>query len=223
MKKARSFTESNSDILELTKNGAFELIIEDKSNLSDFKFSISEPLQNGSNTIVFKLDYNPTNSILTNPRSVRTQENSVMTCLEEWTELIRSYNEVNLTPEEHILNEYEKEFYTNFEIIDEDADSKPYELDKQIIIHNYFTNVIKLLKVDEEENQELIQEAEIIQSEIPNMTKKVTIKRISNFFAKVRKKSLPLLKEILELGKKEVFKKAVNFLIEGMIDLLPFG
>ncbi|MBC8755506.1 hypothetical protein H2O64_12585 [Kordia sp. YSTF-M3] len=66
----------------------------------------------------------------------------------------------------------------------------------------------------------MIKEAELIKSEIPNMTKKVTVRRISGFFANVRKKSLPLLKQILELGKKEVFKKGINFLLDGMSDLI---
>ncbi|WP_430907511.1 hypothetical protein [Maribacter sp. 2-571] len=204
--------------MELTKNEPFELEIEDKSKYSDFKFSVSNPTQNSSNKIIFEAEFNPTNSASLASRKVPTEENSIVTLLEQWTNLIKAYNKTELSAEESILNEYEQEFYANFEILDEDADTKPYELEKQVIIHNYFVNVIHILKQNEEENADLIKEAEEIKKEIPSMTKRTTVKRISGFFAKVRKKSLPLLKEVLELGRKEVFKRGIKFLLDNFGD-----
>ena len=220
----REFVEKNSDILELTINNPMELLIEDKSKISDFKFRIHEPYQDNRNKILFRAEYNPTNSAVVEAKKVVTEEQSILTILAQWTNLIRSYNEASWTPEENILNEYEKEFFENFEIIDEDADINPYELDKQIIIHNYFVNVIKVLENSKEDNSELIKEAQDIKENIPKMTKKATVKRISRFFANVRKKSLPLLKEVLELGKKEIFKRGIKFVLdnfENWIALIP--
>ncbi|MHB0756971.1 hypothetical protein [Polaribacter sp. M15] len=217
-KRIRTFVEVNNDILELTKNEPFELVIEDKSKYSDFKFSVSNPSQNSSNKIIFQAEYNPTNGTSLDSRKVGTEENSIVTLLEQWTNLIKAYNKTELSAEESILNEYEQEFYANFEILDEDADTKPYELEKQVIIHNYFVNVIHILKQNEKENADLIKEAEEIKEDIPSMTKRTTVKRISGFFAKVRKKSLPLLKEVLELGRKEVFKRGIKFLLDNFGD-----
>ena len=217
-KRIRTFVEVNNDILELTKNEPFELVIEDKSKYSDFKFSVSNPKQNNNNKIILEAEFNPTNSASLASRKVSTEENSIVTLLEQWTNLIKAYNKTELSAEESILNEYEQEFYANFEILDEDADTKPYELEKQVIIHTYFVNVIHLLKQNEEENAELIKEAEEIKENIPSMTKRTTVKRISGFFAKVRKKSLPLLKEVLELGRKEVFKRGIKFLLDNFGD-----
>ncbi len=213
-KRIRTFVEVNSDILELTKNEPFELLIEDKSKYSDFQFSVSNPTQNNSNKIIFEAEYNPTNSVSLATKKVPTEENSIVTLLEKWTNLIKAYNKTELSAEESILNEYEQEFYANFEILDEDADTKPYELEKQVIIHTYFVNVIHLLKQNEKENADLIKEAEEIKDNIPSMTKRTTVKKISGFFAKVRKKSLPLLKEVLELGRKEVIKRGIKFLLD---------
>jgi hypothetical protein len=217
-KRIRTFVEVNNDILELTKNEPFEIVIEDKSKYSDFKFSVSNPTQNSSNKIIFEAEFNPTSSISLASRKVPTEENSIVTLLEQWTNLIKAYNKTELSAEESILKEYEQEFYANFEILDEDADTKPYELEKQVIIHNYFVNVIHILKQNEKENADLIKEAEEIKEEIPSMTKRTTVKRISGFFAKVRKKSLPLLKEVLELGRKEVFKRGIKFLLDNFGD-----
>ncbi len=217
-KRVRTFVEVNNNILDLTINEPFELVIEDKSKYSDFEFSISNPVQNTNNKIVFQTEFNPTNSVTLTSKKASAEENTVVTLLEQWTNLIKAYNKTELTANESILNEYEQEFYANFEILDEDADTKPYELEKQVIIHQYFVNVIHLLRKDEKGNSDLIKEAEEIKESIPSMTKRTTVKRISGFFAKVRKKSLPLLKEVLELGRKEVFKRGIKFLLDNFGD-----
>mgnify|MGYP003498109603 CR=1 FL=1 len=67
-------------------------------------------------------------------------------------------------------------------------------------------------------NDKLIKEAEEIKDSIPKMTKKTTVKKISRFFANVRKKSLPLLKEVLELGRKEIFKRGIKFVLNNIGD-----
>ncbi|WP_321371986.1 hypothetical protein [uncultured Draconibacterium sp.] len=208
--RIRKFVAENSDILEFTKDEDFMLLIEDKSKSSNFKFLVSNPHQNPQNKILFNAEYNPQNSSSIASRKTTVEDKSVISYLEQWTNLIRQYNKISLTTEQSIINEYEKEFYDNFEIVDEDADTHPYELSKQVMISNYFAHVIKVLEAHEDENAELIKEAEEIRESIPKMTKKTTIKRISRFFAKVRNKSLPLLKEILELGKKELFKRAIT-------------
>jgi len=221
--KTRKFVEKNSDILELTKNNAFELLIEDKSKQSTFKFLIYRPSQSSANKILFNVELNPTSSVSLVSTRYTTEEKTVTTLLEAWTKLIRQYNDIHLTTEDSILNEYEKEFYDNFELVDEDADTNPYELEKQIILHNYFGNVIKLLQTNEIENSELIEEAKEIRENIPKMTKRTTVKKISRFFAKVRRKSLPLLKELLDAGKKELFKRAITGgfdLVDGLISSL---
>lgn len=221
--RTRKFVETNSDILELTKNNAFELLIEDKSKQSSFKFFIYRPSQNNSNKILFNVELNPTSSVALSSSKYTAEEKTVTTLLESWTKLIIQYNEINLSPEESILNEYEKEFYSNFEILDEDADTHPYELEKQIILNNYFVHVIKFLQTNEIENLDLIEEAKEIKENIPKMTKRTTVRKISSFFAKVRRKSLPLLKELLETGKKELFKKAITGgfdMIDGLISLI---
>ncbi len=208
--KTRKFVDENEDILELTKDNPPQLLIEDKSKSSPFKFSIFNPYQDSNNKILFNIEFNPKSNISITARKVAADEKVVFTYLEQWTKLIRQYNEISLTPEENILKEYEKEFYDSFEIIDDDADTHPYEIEKQVMIHNYFVKVIEVLEIDNKGNTELIEEARQIKEDIPNMTKRTTIKRISSFFAKVRKKGLPLLKEVLELGKKEFFKRAIT-------------
>ncbi|MHC9087382.1 hypothetical protein ACXIHB_01595 [Tenacibaculum sp. IMCC1] len=216
--RVRQFVEKNSDILELTTDDPMELLIKDKSKISDFQFLIHSPNQDNRNKILFKADYNPANNIAIGTKKTVAEEKSILVILEQWTNIIRSYNKASWTPEENILNEYEREFYENFEILDEDADKNPYKLEKQIIIHNYFVKVIKVLKDNEEDNAELIKEAEEIKDNIPKMTKKATVKKISKFFANVRKKSLPLLKEVLELGRKEVFKRGIKFVLDNIGD-----
>lgn len=218
-KSLRNHVIENSDILEIVKDIDLEIIIADRSRLSDFQFAVSEPkFEKGK--AVFTATYNPENTVSLKSREVKTVPDSIHKVFKAWTTWIREYNKVNLIPEDKILNEYEKEFFENFELVDEDADTKPYELEKQVIIHNYLAGVIEILGANEQENKELIEEAEDIKETLPKMTKQATVKRISGFFAMVRKKSLPLLKELLTTGKKEIFKKVINSGFDYIGDLI---
>lgn len=205
----RIFVSENNDILEILKDVDLEIVIHDKGKGSKFKFSISNPRYE-NNKSIFDLEYNPSSTTSINGSKLSTISDSLLTHLKNWTKLIRSYNEVNLSPEDKILNEYESEFFENFELIDEDADTNPYELEKQVIIHNFLAHTIEILSKNEKENKYLIQEAENLKESIPKLTKRTTVRQLSKLFAFIRQKSLPLLKEILVQAKKELYKRVMT-------------
>ena len=126
----------------------------------------------------------------------------------------------NINKDNILLKEYEKEFYDAFEIIDDDADIKPYDLKTQVLIQNFLILSIKVLEKNKKENSYLIQEAETLKNNIQNYTKRKTVKSLSLFLAKTRKKGLLLLKEILNVAKKELIKRGVNGGFDTIIDLL---
>lgn len=209
--------EENNDILNLEFINPLKLIIKDK--YSKFTYTLFDPIQNNDNKIIYKLLKTPKNYHSEKPHQTYVESKNVSANLSIWIGLIRNYNSIKWTPEEKKLHEYEQEFYDDFEIIDEDADFTYYDLDKQVVINNYFVNVIKLLKENESKYIELIKEAEEIKEEIPKMTKKTTVKRISRFLAKVRVVSLSLLKQIFEIGKKEIFERGVILVLDNMKNL----
>ena len=205
----RTYVAQNSDILEIVKDKELELKIIDSSKHSNFEFLVHKPKFENSKAI-FYVEHNPENTVSLKKRSLSTVPDSVLKTLKAWTGWIREYNKASLSPEDKILNEYENEFFQNFELLDEDADTHPFELKKQIIIHNYLLQVIQILEKDKKNNTVLISEANELKEQIPSLTKRKTVKKLSRFFANVRKKSLVLLKEILVEAKKELYKRAIK-------------
>ena len=205
----RSHVSNNSDILEITQDEGLMIKIVDSSKHSNFEFVVSNPKFNNRKAI-FTVEHIPENTASLKKKSLSTVPDSVLKTLKGWTAWIREYNKASLTADDKILNEYENEFFQNFELLDEDADINPFELEKQIIIHNYIVHVVQILEKNKEENSKLIAEANELKDNIPNLTKRKTVKKLSRFFANVRKKSLVLLKEILVEAKKELYKRAIK-------------
>lgn len=219
----REVTIKNNDVLEVIKNEETEIIIKDIAKDSKFEFTVFNP-QIDVNKVKYTIQFNPTNSQQLGTHKTTTTPEEVIRLLNHWIGLIKEYNSIDLTPEERILNEYEREFYDDFEIIDEDADFKPYNLETQIKIHNFLLNAINILKEDEKENLQLIREAVNIKNDLPNLTKKSTVKRLSKLFALLRQKSLPLLKKVYQEAEKELFKRAIGGgwdYVGKLIDLIP--
>ncbi|MCX2741705.1 hypothetical protein [Pontibacter anaerobius] len=219
----RKVTIKNDDVLEVIKNEETEIIIRDIAKDSDFEFAVFNP-QKDVNKITYTVQFNPTNSQKLDIYKTNTTAEEVIKLLNHWIGLIREYNSIDLTPEERILDEYEKEFYDDFEIVDEDADIKPYNLETQIKIHNFLLNTINILKENEKENLLLIKEADSIKNDLPNLTKRSTVKKLSKLFAQLRQKSLPLLKKVYQEAEKELFKRAIGGgfdYVGKLIDLIP--
>lgn len=207
--EVRKIADSNNDIIRIAINDELKISLEDKTEYSNFSFTISQPKYEKSK-VEYHIEYNPKNSTSLDSLKAFTDHRTVLNNLNIWLNLLRGYDRINLTPEEKILNEYEKEFYDEFEIIDEDADIKPFDLNRQLIIHNFLSHTIEILDRDNGDYSELKEEAKELKENIPRLTKKTTIKKLSRLLAKIRQKSLPLLKEILDVAKKELYKKAVS-------------
>ena len=208
--KIRSIIEKNKDILLVEKDDNLTIILKDIDPNSKFYFKIFDPIFENNKTF-YNIECNPYSSTTLNGyKNEKIEANSIFTLLETWTNLIKTYNSISLSDEDRILKEYENEFYEGFKIIDEDANTKPYDLKVQIIIQNFMTNSIELLSKNENDNSDLIEEATILKENIPKLTKQQTAQNLSRFLAKVRIQSLSLLKEILELGKKELFKRFIT-------------
>ena len=156
----------------------------DSGKDSNFQFNITNPRLQGSKTI-FKVIQFPASSVSVGSKGFETTGDSVLNHITGWIGLIRNYNSVKLNSEEEILDEYEKEFYENFEFIDEDGDT-PFELEKQILLDNYISEVIIILQKDAG-NSELVAEAEALKEKIPKLTRKSTVKLISKLFLFNRK------------------------------------
>ncbi len=215
----RDFVKANSGVIEIIKDENLELVIRDFEYGSKFKFSVSV-LKYDRPVSLYSVEFNPANpTVLTSKKKICASED-VLKLLSRWFGLIREYNKVALTQEEKIFSEYEREFFNNLKLVDEDADTNTYELEKQFIIDTYLSHAIEVLELHEGDNQVLIDEAKNLKDNLSRWTKGETIKMMSRFFANVRIKSLPLLRDLLIRAKVELFERIVDGTFDKIGDIV---
>lgn len=205
----RKIVDENNELISYINKSEFEINLRDKADNSDFTFSITKPKYE-KGKVEFYVTYNPRNGQSLDAYRFYSELKNVLNHLNIWINLLKEYENVNISPEEKILNEYEKEFYADFEILDDDADVNPFDLKRQLILHKFLDHTIEILEKDDNDNEDLIQDTKELRENLPRLTKKETVKKISRLFAKIRQKSLVLLKEILDVAKKEIYKKAIS-------------
>jgi len=142
---------------------------------------------------------------------------------ESWIELIKEYNSLKLSEDELFLDDYTKEFYEEFKILDDDADVAPFTTQQQIFIYKWLEQLSKELKQSENSNEpkteEIIEDIRIAQEGLPSMTKSNTMRIISRILAKIKTIGLKLIIDIFDVAKKEVLKKALYGGLDDMNNL----
>ncbi len=185
----------------------------------DFFFKISQALIDPKLGIRYFVTLKPASK-----RSVDTNESwqsfkELTPIFKTWIDNIKGYENSNLF-DDPILKSYQAEFEKKFEIVDEDADFAPFNLEQQIYLDSYLENVKKQIssfkegKSEEEQKEfdEIEKEATQVQKELTKGNKRKIIQKISKILAKARKISL------------DVFNKvAIDYLSEVTVKLLTRG
>ncbi len=202
----------NDDLIVKTFSEKKLVRFDDNDNTSNFKFELVK-LELSSNTPVFSVDVSPSSQNSNNSLVKRLNEKQVIAEFQQWISWLKVFDKSSLTPEEEFLKNYQEEFYTEFEIIDEDANTSTFSTEQQIFIDKYLNYMeVKLLPESEhnEEINEIVEDIKILRSELGKSTKKKVVTKFSKIFAKLRKSSIKLLGEFYQAGKKELFKRLIS-------------
>lgn len=213
--KVRSFANTKNDLITIKEDKELKLLLIDNDSHSDFYFTLSNPSFPGEKSH-FDIVYTPANTTSLKPYNIVTNAEGVLASIKGWTGLIEKYNTINLTPNELLINQYEDEFFSGFEIIDDDAESKSFDFPRQLLIQNFLQRTVEILNDDDSDNSDIIVEVNELKENIQNLTKKVIVRKLSRIFAIVRKKSLELCKKIVIEAGKELFKKAISIGVESV-------
>ncbi|MDY0905530.1 hypothetical protein [Pedobacter sp. CFBP9032] len=187
---------------------------------TSFYFDVLEPTYK-SDYITFRVMIKPTNEIDHNASTFHLNSTDLIEKFEQWIELMKDYDSFSFSDDEVITKQYEEEFYADFEILDDDADEKAFEPEKQILLYKWLTALEQDLKSSEMIDQAtpLIEETAQLREDIQNLTKKQFIRRFAILMSKVKKSGLKLLFEVLDIAKKEAMKKALYGGLKGLGDL----
>jgi len=208
----RKLIFQNSDIIDQIKDPRNLIYLRYKNN-EIFFFKVTSPNLTADFRSFFNFNYLPQDENSFNQTSFNNESSIILEHFSIWINLLREYEEVNLDEDEIIENFYQEEFFHDFEILDEDAYTAPFEHEKQVILYNFLTYIETELKrqlTDDPEIKELIAETEEFKDNIQNFSKKVVVKKFSRILAKIKKKALSMIIEILNEGKKEIIKRALT-------------
>ncbi|WP_428330390.1 hypothetical protein [Mucilaginibacter sp.] len=219
--KFRSLTFQNNDIIAEVENPNDVLnlrYLEDEN----FYFMITNPSLTGDFRPFFNFKYFPENENNSTNTGYNNELPVILEHFENWITLLRAYQDLTWDEETAFTKAYEEEFFTDFEILDDDAATAPFDHQRQVLIFELLDYVIKKLnenKIEDTDISVIITDSYELRDNIQNLSKQNAVRKLSSIFAKIKKKGLALLLEIINEAKKEMIKRALT---GGIDDLISF-
>jgi hypothetical protein len=218
--RTREFIVQNvksNDLIELRELDSPAIRIIDADPNSNFFFEIKDYKLTNGHTVLLTIRFLPYDRTTILAREQDVVEESFISQFQYWETIIKDYDKIALTDEEKILKAYEKEFFIDFEIIENNEDD-PFNLEKQIMLDEMLghleTNLINYPESDQ--LKEIIDDTRQLRQSLTSKSKGEIMKGLSKLYSKIRKHGLPLLKEFYSEFKKEAIKQ----LVKGAIGLL---
>ena len=184
---------------------------------SDFYFQINSYAQNNQG-LYYSVSCKPISGNNLGANDANLNFSDLEKKIKEWSNIIKQFNEIPFFDDDPITTNYTKEFFDEYKLIDDDADSQPFDLKRQILIDKYLDSSIKFLEKYEKNTEgadlsEPKKQAENLKRNLTGLSKNEVIKGLSKFWAMCRKKGLPILEQVFfelakevvqELGKKMI-------------------
>lgn len=206
------------------------LIAIDKDIDSDFHFTIEKYQKNSSNnTFQFLMKRSPKNNNDNGDYQTWVEISGLGAQFDAWIKLLEEYENVNSFFDDPITKSFRDEFYAEFEIIDDDAETNPLNTKQILLLDSYLDSVDnKLSNFITEKNgqdiQEIKEEIFLLRENLTKKSKKWVVSKLTNIWAKIAKQGTAFIKEFLNESKKELIKQGIKGLVdyvkENGIDLL---
>jgi L-rhamnose mutarotase len=207
-----------SDMLAMKFNDPHLIEIKDKEKL-EFRFVVSTPSQHQDKKTYFKVSKRPEN-VTSNGESIfEVPATDVKSHFTTWLSLLKRYDSINLTKEDYYAQEEEKQFYDEFEITDEDASIKPLPVESQFKVYKLLEDLQIRLETHSESNpevKEIINDAEILKTDIRVLPQSVVAKRVAKLKVKLKKIGMKFFLDIIDVAYKEAIKIALRGGIDGV-------
>lgn len=207
------YLKKGNDKIALIPPGGFLMKFVDVEDSSDFYFNI-EQSQFESGILKLLIDRKPKNKDITGNYRTWLDAKVLDSYFKEWVSFIDGYEKINSVYDDPIEKKYQKEFYSEFEIIDDDANYSSFNLEQQIWIDGYLDKIIialdKHVEQDDKDIEEIKTTAIQLKSDLTKLTKKVIIQKLSLIWSKARKHGLAILKEVYIEFRKELIKQLIQ-------------
>jgi len=206
--------DNNQDLITQISDDNSFFYLKDLDCKSDFFYIVVKQDINKSD-IHYLVNYKPMHKDNLAAHQVMLKIEDVAQSIAKWLDIISTFNNIHTIYDDPILKSYEEKFLQYVDIVDEDANFAPFNLQQQIYLDEYLSTVdqkLEKFKLDRTEEEiillnELQFEAKEIKKDITKLTKKKLIKRLARFWAKSQKIGLDVIKEIFVSVTAELTKR----------------
>ncbi|MBB1150474.1 hypothetical protein H4K35_10155 [Myroides sp. NP-2] len=185
---------------------------------SSFHFTIVRYQLSNGGTYQFYMERAPKNDKNNGVYGTWLEISELSKQFESWTNILDEYEEVNSFFDDPIVKSFSEEFYTEFEIVDEDADKIPFNTKQILILDNYLNKVDETLshyitEGNSSDVNDIKEEILLLRENLTKKSKKWVVSKLSKIWAKIAKQGTVFIREFLSESKKELIKQGVKGLI----------
>lgn len=187
---------------------------------SGFYFYIQQ-LKAEKGEIKVLVDFKPTSDHSNNNTRAFYPLSELNKLIDHWISILEKYNTEDTIFDDPILESYYNEFKNSFSLVDEDAETSPFDTNRILIIDNHLEKLSARLDEYKTENNKaeivhIQEEISELRETLSSKVKNAVIRGMSKIYAGISKHSTPLLIEI----KKALIKKGITEGIDFTIELL---
>lgn len=223
----QDFQIQHADILGVQFE-EFSIFLYDSTSSGKFYFNITRPsLDPNSNKPSVHITFKPLSAMDPKERSMLQPISDVAHFLSSWTTLITAYNSLSLDVNDRFLIEYESSFFADYKILDDEADTKPFDDQHQRLLEytlQAIEDAIRVIDVPTETKREILGETKALKNRIPSLTKNQVARSVARICAKIKLKGYDFVtalnKELPKTIGKIFAEKGVNYVIEQLPRLL---
>jgi hypothetical protein len=183
---------------------------------SDFYFHIKQyQIKSAFQVLV---EYKPHSEITTEKKQLWVNGTEIGKYFNAWIKLLQTYDDVKSPFDDPIIESFKDDYYTEFEIIDEEKD-KPLKPKQILLLDAYFEKVSK--KIDKHIDESNAKQIEEIKGDISELRENLSSKtkvwianKVCWIWAKMTKLGPKMMKDLVNEGNKQIVKESVSQLIE---------
>jgi hypothetical protein len=223
LKALESFVNLKGEKFEVVDPKENLLKVIDKDVNSVFHFTIEKYQKSGGGPFQFWVTRAPKNINDNGIYQNWFEASAINGQFDAWINLLNEYDTVKSFFDDPIIKSFQEEFYAEFEIIDEDAETNPFKTNQILILDSYLENVDNKLtefitKNNSDEITEIKAEINSLRDNLTIKSKKWVVKRLTTIWAKIAKQGAKFIREFLDESKKELIKQSVKGLVELVIE-----
>lgn len=224
LKTLEPFLKKESTIFEIIPQDQYLIKFVDKDKNSDFHFIIEDFKNQPAFSVL--VNRKPHSDLATKIDRKWVNVNLLEKEFQSWVNILEEYDNIKSIFDDNIVEAFANEYYTEFEIIDEDAEINPLKVKQILLLDEHLEKIqnnIKKYKTEKNEAEidNIINEVIELRENLTKKSKKWVIKKLSVVWGKISKQGPILIKEFLSEGSKYLIKESVKFIAEKGIDLLP--